>query len=215
MIQISPTYAHDYILQVLDELENSENDSMLSEAEGIDTLKLTEGYLAEAVIKAHKDAPSLVVDGVVGKEDEDYEVEWSEKVADLKMLKDTIKVVSVKVDGSPVVTEYFPEDSAIGRMQDNQYVRGTYDDPKLIVKKVWEHDRKPEFYYYSAKESKPTMNVEYIPYPDSSLSTVSISDKLEYAVLNLVASMVLDALSLHDKATIYKNKYTEYISASR
>ena len=215
MATLSLTRAHDYVLQVLDEMVSSDETPMLNGSEDFDTLKLTEGYLLEAIIKAHKDAPSFLVDGVVGKEGEDYDVDWEEKVGHLKMLNNVLRVVSVKAEDSPViVSDYSTEDSPIGRMQGNKHVRGTYDDPRLIVKKVWNTDRQPEFYYYTAKEASTTLQVEYIPYPED-IATAFIADKLEFAILNLVASMVLDALSLHDKAVLYKNKYQEYLSVSR
>ena len=215
MTQLSLTQAHNYVLQVLDEITSTDETPMLNGSEDFDTLKLTEGYLPEAIIKAHKDAPSFVVDGVVGEEGADYEVNWLDKVGHLRMLTEAIRVVSVKAEDSPVVvSDYSTEDSPIGRMQNNKYVRGAYDDPRLIVKKVWANDRQPEFYYYTAKEASTTLQVEFIPYPTDS-SNADIADKLEYAILNLTASMVLDALSLHDKAVLYKNKYQEYLSASR
>lgn len=241
---------HNYVLQVLDELKNSDDPTMLIEAEGLDTLKLTKGYLLEATIKAHKDAPSILLDGVKGAAGTDYSVDWTtngDGSAIIKMQKKTLRVVSLKAEDSPVVvSEYYSEDSAIGRMQSNEHIRGTYDDPKLIIKKVWATDRQPEFVYYSAKDTSTTFDLEYIPYP--SLATLSvepaayslvdgsiteniptinpdiiggdepyvmISDKLEFAVLNLVAAMVLDSLSLHDKAAIYKTKYQEYLQTAR
>lgn len=215
MTQLSLTQAHNYVLQVLDEITSTDETPMLNGSEDFDILKLTEGYLPEAIIKAHKDAPSFVVDGVVGEEGADYEVKWLDKVGHLRMLTEAIRVVSVKAKDSPVVvSDYSTEDSPIGRMQNNKYVRGAYDDPRLIVKKVWTNDRQPEFYYYTSKEASTTLQVEFIPYPTDS-SNADIADKLEYAILNLTASMVLDALSLHDKAVLYKNKYQEYLSASR
>lgn len=214
MQKLSLISAHEYVLQVLDEIKNSDDFSMLEGAEGLDTMKLTEGFIIEAVIKAHKDAPSLLLDGKVG-EAEDYSAEVKEHVADIKMLQEAIRLVSIKASDSPfVVADYASEESPIGRMQNNKYVRGTYDDPRLIVKKIWKNERMPEFYYYSTKDDTATFTVEYIPYPTYP-SEVEISDKLKYAVLSLLVSMVLNALSLHDKAALYKAKYQEYLQTAR
>lgn len=229
MITLSLDKAHGYILQVLDELKNAEDIAMLAEVEDLDTRKMAEAFLIEAMLKAHKDAPSHLVDGVEGNEkprtwtegeepkdeDYDYSVSIEGTTAKIVMLQESARLASIKASDSPVVVvDYAPEESVIGRMQNDKYVRGTYDDPRLIVKKRWTDNRKPEYLYYSVKDNSATFELEYIPYPTST-SSVQVSDKLEYAVLNLLASMVLDALSLSDKAAIYKNKYVEYLQTAR
>lgn len=230
MISLSLDKAHSYILQVLDELKNAEDVAMLAEVDNLDTRKMAEAFLIEAMLKAHKDAPSYLLDGVVGEEkprtwqegtpapndeDYDYAVTFNGTTAKIVMLKKSARLASIKASDSPVVVaDYASEDSPIGRMQNDKYVRGTYDDPRLIIKKNWTNTRQPEYQYYSVKDNTATFALEYIPYPEST-SDLQISDKLEYAVLNLLASMVLDALSLSDKAAIYKNKYVEYLQTAR
>jgi hypothetical protein len=208
--------AHLYVVQALDELKSLEGSTMLGTDE-LDTKKLVDGYIVEAVLKSHKDAPSYLLDG---KTEAAFTATIQEDLSvKIVMTQDSARLVSFKASDSPtVVTDYAPEESPIGRMQNNKYVRGTYDDPRLIVKKVWAADKKPEYVYYSVKEKTetgPTFTLEYIPYPKIKDSSVEISDKMEYAVLNLLVSMVLDALSLHDKATLYRNKYQEYLQTAR
>lgn len=240
MIELSLDKVHGYVLQVLDEIRNIEDDAMLAETEdldAIDTRKMAEGFFVEAVLKAHKDAPSYLVDGVKGteqprpseeatpKEGEnpeeeetqyDYSVSFDGTTAQIVMLKESARLASIKAsDSDIVVVDYAPEDSPIGRMQNNAYVKGTYDDPRLIVKKAWAEVRKPEYLYYSVKGNTATFVLEYVPYPVLQDGKLSVSDKLEYAVLNLLASMVLEALGLIDKANIYKAKYVEYLQSAR
>lgn len=230
MITLSLDKAHTYVLQVLDELKNADELPMIVESEGLDTYKLTEGYIEEAAFKAHKEAPSLLVDGVKGaqepvKEEEkqadvdyDYRISFDNDghIATIVMLRETARLASIKAsDSTVVIVDYASEESPIGRMQNNEYVRGTYDDPRLIVKKVWSDNRKPEFLYYSTISDAATFDLEYIPWINIENGGITISDKLEYAVLNLLASMVLDALSLHEKAALYKAKYQEYLQISR
>lgn len=216
MIQLSLDNAHKYVLQTLDELKNLEDDTMLVEGEELDTRKLTEGYIIEAVLRAHKDAPSYLVDGVIGTNGEDYSATITDNVAGIAMLQKSARLASLKAsDSHVVVTDHAAEESAIGRMQNNPYVRGTYDDPRLIVKKVWADDYKPEYLYYSVKDDTATFTLEYVPYPEIKDGAVSISEKLEYAVLNLLVAMVLDALSLNDKAGLYRTKYQEYLQTAR
>lgn len=216
MIELSLDKAHTYVLQVLDELRNASGAPMIVEADSLDTYKLTEGYIEEAAYRAHKDAPSLLVDGVTGKAGEAYKVTITDKVAEIVMLQETARLASIKAsDSNVVVVDYASEESPIGRMQNNEYVRGTYDDPRLIVKKVWADNRKPEFLYYCTKDSSATFTLEYVPWIVLKDGAVVICEKLEYAVLSLIVSMVLDALSLHDKAALYKAKYQEYLQISR
>lgn len=228
MIELSLDKAHTYVLQVLDELKNADDMPMITESEGLDTYKLTEGYIEEAAYRAHKDAPSLLVDGVIGTpepakaEDKvpgkqyDYKVTITDKVAEIVMLQETARLASIKAsDSNVVVVDYASEESPIGRMQNNEYVRGTYDDPRLIVKKVWSDNRKPEFLYYCTKDSSAIFTLEYVPWIVLKDGAVTICEKLEYAVLSLIVSMVLDALSLHDKAALYKAKYQEYLQIAR
>lgn len=216
MIELSLDKAHTYVLQVLDELKNASDMPMIVESEGLDTYKLTEGYIEEAAYRAHKEAPSYLVDGVIG-EAEVYSAEIDkDNVAHIVMLEETARLASIKAsDSNVVVVDYASEESPIGRMQNNKYVRGTYDDPRLIVKKVWADNRRPEFRYYSAKDSSATFTLEYVPWIEIKGGKVDISEKLEYAVLNLLVSMILDALSLYDKAALYKAKYQEYLQISK
>lgn len=216
MQELSLVNAHQYVLQALDELKSQEPEAaMLGESDNIDTKKLSDGYILEAVLKAHKDAPSYLLDGVVNPTH--FEAEISDDLsAEITMLQESARLVSIKASDSPyVITDYATEESPIGRMQKNKHVRGVYDDPRLIVKKVWAKDHKPEYLYYSVKDKEATFTLEYIPYPQEVDGNVKISDKMEYPVLNLLVAMVLDALSLHDKANLYRNKYQEYLQTAR
>lgn len=231
MKTLSLDSAHKYILQTLDELKNLDNDIMLVDVEGLDTQKLVDGYIIEAVLKAHSDAPSYLIDGVLGEVEpaepiEGYEYDYSvgitdDLVANITMLEESARLVSLQAsDSNVVVVDHAAEESPIGRMQNNEYIRGTYDDPRLIVKKVWENDKKPEYKYYCVTSKDTTFTLEYFPYPEISTGVdgfkyVYIADKLEYAVLNLLVGMVLDSLSLHDKANLYKAKYQEYLQTAR
>jgi hypothetical protein len=228
MISLSLDNAHSYILHVLDELKNTEDMAMLAETEDLDTRKMAEGFLIEAVLKAHKDAPANMIDGKVGieqprKEEEinsestyDYKVSIVDNIAEIVFLQKSARLASLKAsDSFVVVTDVIWEDQPMARMQHNKFVRGTYDDPRLVVKQSWENDFTPEYLYYSVKDTSATFRIEYYPYPELKDNSVLIADKLEYPVLNLLASMVLDALSLTDKSAIYKNKYVEYLQLAK
>lgn len=213
MLTLGIDKAHTYVLQVLDELKGLEG---MLETDELDTMKLVKGFIAEAIVKAHKDAPAYLVDGNIATQGEDFTVTVTDGVANIVMLQESARLASLKASDSPVVvSDYATEDSSIGRMQNNRYVRGTWDDPRLIIKRAWADMRRPEYLYYSIKDDTATFTLEYVPYPLEDSEEFEIADKLEYAVLNLLAAMVLNALSYADKANIYMAKYQEYLQLSR
>lgn len=213
MLTLGIDKAHTYVLQVLDELKGLEG---MLETDELDTMKLVKGFIVQAIVKAHKDAPAYLVDGNIATQGEDFTVTVTDGVANIVMLQESARLASLKASDSPVVvSDYATEDSPIGRMQNNRYVRGTWDDPRLIIKRAWADMRRPEYLYYSVKDDKATFTLEYVPYPLEDSEEFEIADKLEYAVLNLLAAMVLNALSYADKANIYMAKYQEYLQLSR
>lgn len=213
MLTLGIDKAHTYVLQVLDELKGLEG---MLETDELDTMKLVKGFIVQAIVKAHKDAPAYLVDGNIATQGEDFAVTVTDGVANIVMLQESARLASLKASDSPVVvSDYATEDSPIGRMQNNRYVRGTWDDPRLIIKRAWADMRRPEYLYYSVKDDPVTFTLEYVPYPLEDSEEFEIADKLEYAVLNLLAAMVLNALSYADKANIYMAKYQEYLQLSR
>lgn len=208
MYQLEISAAFQFVQSVLDELTNTDEAVDLA-ADTTDIEKLVENALVEAVITTHMGALAVLVDGVVGEDGADYDSALSEDgVVTITMQTDALRIVSVQAEDSPVVlTDIVPENSAEGRKQLNRYVRGVSDDPRVVLQKRWSEPYKPVMKYYSTKEETcPVMTVEYIPYPVLDEGAVLVCPKLEYAVLNEVAAMVLDALNESQKATIYRAK---------
>ena len=227
MIQLSISAAHTYVRKTLDEQISVEELGMLVSPDSINLHKLVEGFIVEAAIKVHANAPAIYLDGEIGEEGKDYTAEPSGKVVTITMNKDCIRIASIKAkDSDYVISDLVPEDSAVGRMQLNPYTRGTYDDPRAVIMKKWADDYKPIVKYYSLKdevapeepmpteeqgeEEDPLITVEYIPYPSIDETIVMVSPRLEYNVLNEIVAMVLDALNQHDKAQIYRAKAQNY-----
>lgn len=212
MLQLSVQAAHAYVRRVLDELVDLEDIGMLVSSDAIDLRNLTEGMLPEAAVKVHNRAPSILLEGVSAIAGQDYRATMENGVITIEMLKDTIRLASIIVEGSPVVSDPIPEDSAEGRKQLNSYTRGVYDDPRVVVAKQWAADHRPIFKFYSTEAaSLPGIQLEYVPYPALEESSVPVSPRLEYAVLNELAAMVLDSVSEHDKAALYRTKANEYM----
>lgn len=160
-------------------------------------------------------------------------------VITVTMKKDTLRIASVKaVDSEVVVCDIIPEDSAEGRKQLSRYVRGVPDDPRVVLQKTWADSYKPVLKYYTCLEplkpetvdmtenTPPSSDLEdipsidldgyspleiyFVPYPKVEDESVMICPKLEYAVLNELTAMVLDSLSEHDKASLYREKAVKY-----
>lgn len=208
MKQLEVSTAYQFVQNVLDELTNT-GEAVDLAADTTDIEKLVEGALVEAVITTHMGALAVLVDGVVGEDGADYDSSLSEDgVVTITMQTDALRIVSVQAeDSSEVVVDIHPENSPEARKQLSKYTRGVYDDPAVVMCKRREEDYKPVLRYYSTeKDTCPVMTVEYIPYPVMDEESVKVCPRLEYAVLNEVAAMVLDALNESQKATIYRAK---------
>ena len=236
MIQLSISAAHAYVRKVLDELTSVEELGMLVSPDSMDLHKLVEGFIVEAAVRVHTNAPSHLLDGIVGVIGTDYTAEPEGKVVTITMKSDCVRIASIKAkDSDHVVCDLIPEDSAEGRMQLNSYLRGTYDDPRAVLMKRWEGEYLPVVKYYSLmKEEKeeekeeektdkpataaenpdaaaePIVSVEYIPYPVIDETIIMVSPRLEYNVLNEIAAMVLDAVNESQKAQLYRAKAQNY-----
>lgn len=214
MYKLTIKSATNYVKKVLDELDSSEDTGMLFSHDDLNLRKLVEGFIVEAVIGIHSKAKSYWVDGVKAKQDEDYNIEVSGDVVEIKMLKPTLRIVSVKMgDSDKVVTELLTEDSPEGRMQLNPFIKGRYDSPKVVLQKEWSADHLPIIRYYSLRieDEVPPMSMEYIPYPEIYEQFVLISARLEQPTLDMLVSLILESYSEHEKAEIYKQKAQEYI----
>ena len=211
MEKIAIHTAYGFVARTLDELSNT---GEIDLGENIDDIeKLVEASIEEAAVRIHQSAPSYLMEGKAGEMGSDYQAYITNSVLYLGMEAETVRVVRIKVgDSDQVVTEFVPEDSPEGRMQLDSYARGVPDDPVVVLQKKWEGDNKPAFKYYTtalAKVEEGSVELEYVPYPKVVVDEIEICPRLKYAVLNELAAMVMESLSLFDKATIYRTKAQE------
>ena len=227
MYSLGVKSAYNYVRKALDELDGAEDTGMICQVDDLDLYRLVEGHIVEAAVAVHSSAPAHLLEGKHGVIDEDYSVTMAETtVPEIRLLKPAVRLVSIKApDSNVLVTDFLYENTPEARKQLNPYVRGTFDDPKAVVMKKWEEDNKPVVRYYSLLPSKPEqsdvdgdmpsaqlleLDVEYIPYPQIIEQVVEISSRVEYPVLNMLVSLVLDSLAQHDAAALYKRKSIEY-----
>ncbi len=209
MYQLSIISAASFVRTALDELETVEEIGLLVDADAVNLQRLVVNSIVEAVVKTHQGAASVLVDGNIGVLGEDYTAELEDNgVIVITMLQDTLRVASVQAGDSPVVlTDIVPENSAEGRKQQNKYVRGVPDDPRLVLQKRWSEPYRPVMKYYSTEEDTcPDITLEYIPYPILNEAVIDICPQLEYAVLNELTAMILDSVNQHEKAALYRAK---------
>lgn len=210
MYSLAITKAVAYVRQAIDEINSSESYGLIGEAEILDVQKLVEGYFAEAVINVHTLAPALLMEGIMATEGTDYDLKLDNGVVTITMKMPTVRVVSAKCSDSDIVlTDLLSEDSAEGRKQLDKYVRGTYDDPRIVLQKKWAGEHMPILKYYTAKEDEASFDLEIIPYPAASADSALIAPRLEYAVLNYITAMLLDSFKEHERAELYKAKAKE------
>ena len=225
MYQLSINSATSFVRTALDELTTVEEIGMLVDADAVNLQRLVVNSICEAVVKTHMGASPSMISGIVAtvpkaeeeanpeaEEDPVFstELDTTSGVVTITMLKDTLRVVSVQAEDSPVVVcNIYPEHSAEGRKQLNKYVRGVSDDPRVVMQKRWSDTYKPILKYYSTEQTTcPEITLEYIPYPVLKDAMVDVSPQLEYAVLNELVAMVLDSVKEHDKAALYRAKST-------
>jgi hypothetical protein len=190
---------------------------MLIAPDALNLQKLVAGSMVEAVMNTYANAPALLLNGIEGEEGVDFQnTHIGNGVVEISMLKPTAKILAVKSgDSDYIVSDLIPEDSAEGRKQLNQYARGVYDDPRLVLQKKWEGELQPTLKYYSLKDSDPaqlSFYLEYLPYPVLEDGVIEIPQRVEYAVLNYIVAHVLDSYQEFDAAEKYRAKAKELLA---
>lgn len=118
-----------------------------------------------------------------------------------------LRLVSFKSSDSEIyVTNPIAFNSPEARMQANGYVRGTYDDPALVERRL---PNETEFKYYSQRGTTPVpFTIFKIDKPSYTDNTIFCPAQLEYSVLNWLTGMVLDAYGDQRSAEFYKKSTT-------
>ena len=122
-----------------------------------------------------------------------------------------LRLVSFKSDDSDIyVTQTVPFDGPSARMQANLYVRGTWDDPVLVERKV---PGKLELRYYSVRNAgvEPGFTLYKINKPSySGDKSIFCPDFLTPAILNRLTAMVLEAYGSLQQAQAFYQKSANY-----
>lgn len=207
-----------YVRRTIDELTSVEDIGMLVSPDAVNLHKIVEGSMVEAVLKTYEMAPAETMEGLVGKNFSDYIVsDLYDGVATIDIRVPVARVLSLRCSDSAItLSDFLPENSAEARKQLNTYIRGTYDDPRVVVQKIWKGDNMPTLKYYTtAAESLEDVGfiIEFLPYPVLEEGVVQIASRMEYPVLNNIVALVLDAYKETELADRYRAKAKEYLES--
>ena len=214
MYQLTVYAALAYVRRSIDELTSVEEIGMIADPDAIDMHRLVEGCMVESVVRAYTSAPAFSLEGEAAVKGKDYNLELKDGVVTISMLTPTARILSVKcADSEVIVSDLVPENSAEGRKQLNKYIRGTYDDPRVVLLKKWNGDHMPRMGYYTTtlEEEELDFDIEFLPYPVLEEGVVKVAARLEYAVLNFIVASVLESFHELEAAERFKNKAKEYM----
>ena len=213
MISLPLSEAFEFVRKSLDELDMSDNLAASLLEEDKDLYALVESTIVEVALDIHTQAPAHLVSGI--KEDCDFGDNGKDyfhfaktnngTVGELTTKEKIARLVSIRIPGRKLVSEFFTEDSVEAHKQLNKYTKGTPDRPRVIISKYLEY--KPQFFYYSLDQNDDSMRVEFIPYPEIKADAIMVSYQLKYPLLYWLVAEILTIVNEPDKAQIWKSKF--------
>lgn len=207
-----------YVRKAIDELTSVEDIGMLVSPDAVNLHKIVEASMVEAVLKTYEMAPAESMEGVVAEEESDYKlIRLKDGVVTISFETPIARMLSLRcVDSEIIVSDLVPENSAEARKQLNKYVRGTFDDPRVVLQKVWNGDNMPILKYYTTTKmglDEVSFDIEVLPYPALVEGVVQIASRMEFPVLNNIVALVLDAYKETELADRYRAKAKEYLES--
>lgn len=207
----------------LAELSAEVSDMFLDETDDRNLDATIIGVVEESVSYVHQKAASNMLEGErVDETSEGVTAIADESGAvDIRLgEREVLRLVSFKMAGSPIVlTEVVDEDSPKGRMQLNEYAKGTPDEPVLVLM-ADSADYKPHYVYYSVGDTGADADIQfsatYFPVParkeeENGVYSWLVSHKLREAVLNQVTGMTLRCYKDEVDAAPFFARCMEYL----
>ncbi len=154
--------------------ENADNDSLDS---------IIAKTLPEAINDIHAAAPVYLLEG---REIKEFKTcGYDAGVLFFTFDADCLRIAAFQAsDSDIVVTEVVPEASAEGRKQLNKWIRGTYDNPRLV--QMQGETYLPSFRYYSLKDET------YKDNPKAAVKQLRIIDNLSWDEENTAYAVSTD-----------------------
>ena len=175
MVTLSPSDAVILVRKNLDELDPNgsvmyDPDNAHGDNESLDDV--IRRMLPEAVNEVHLAAPTALLEG---KDVTAENPAMSDGVLSFSLGEDSkfLRLVAFRAsDSAIVVTDPLPEASPEGRKQLNQYIRGRYDRPRLVL--LQGRHTGPAFKYYSMRDG-------YNGTAEDAIAQLSIVEELFYS----------------------------------
>lgn len=152
---------NDSVMYIDDNVDNESLDSIISRT------------LPEAINDVHAQAPAYLLEGEEIKE-QLAACYIADRVLSFSFNAKLLRVAAFQTMDSPiVVTDIVPEASTEGRKQLNKYVRGTWDNPRLVMLQGTTYI--PSFRYYTMKDDT------YLANPSGAVKQLKIIRQLSHS----------------------------------
>lgn len=218
--------AKTFVRARIDELSQVDSDMVLDTVDDRNLGLTVEKSMEEAVNWVHLHAPASMLFPTVSITGSSSGVSLSGGVIDIKVVGNTIlRVARCKVsDGMYAVTMAVPEDSAVGHMQLNEYVRGVPDRP-VLVEMADSDDTNHHYRYYTTDLSSLVSGSLDMAFVERARRLAAdgtseakgkdtdcylTSEELKEAVLNYLTGMVLVTYGSQD-SQFFMKKAVEYM----
>ena len=174
-------------------------------------------YLPDAINQVHEAAPASLLEGEEGSAAH-IGIEGKVLSFDIAAAQKYLRLVAFQAkDSNIVITEPVAEASPEGRKQQNQYIRGTKDRPRL-VQMQGQKDGTTSFKYYTTDVDSSTTTqlgtierlliIKRQEYGDAA-TEYSISFRLRQNIIDLLTARVLEAFN-DQRAQNFINKANNF-----
>ena len=216
MKQLSVAEAIAAVRKNIDEIGLNESIMYTEESTDNDSLDGTIARtLPEAINLVNKTAPVTLLEGV-----DFLRGPFDSAIIDngslvISFTADYLRLVAFQTKDSPIViTDVLDEASAEGRKQQNPYIRGTYDRPRLVGEQGARGTY--TFRYYTLKDTRPYENnpisalkrFSFVKeqFYDESAEGYPIPEDLRQNILDELTAMVLAIYGENEKANYFAEK---------
>ena len=186
--------------------ENADNDSVDS---------IIEATLPEAINEIHRTAPVTMLEGDTATSYGECSVDGEGVLSFVVNAPRFLRLVAFQaVDSDIVITEVVPEATAEGRKQLNRYVRGTYDNPRLV--QLQGKSYPAAFRYYTMKKvghypNKPRAAIRQLRFVeeltrDNMVAGYKASPELVGSIIDKLTAMVLSIYGQGEAANYFNAK---------
>lgn len=217
MYTLTLSEAQAFVRKSMDELADNESYMMAQDLDKEYIDRIISESIVEAITFVHLSAPAAMLQG------RDISSNITTSLDGLAVRIDAgstgiLRFCGCKAVDSPIVVSTAVEaDSPEGRMQENRFVRGTWDRPVLVHQRDGKAHADPfgqEYRYHSLREVLTGKIFDFfsiIPVPVRGSASFEVSPLLLQPTLNKLTALVMTALGAEQTAAIFDNRTKEYL----